>query len=181
MLVNKNFGMLRKLRRALNREDSDVVRKGSFRSRSKSRKRSRSRRQRSSSRGRNQGCSSGSKQRRDSARDRSKRHERSTSSDGSWYEEMRAHYKREKAACKQTSPKLKLLERLPTKTNPANHDKNQRMHLVLGLNLEDKVDENELMKLDWLKYVEVLTTAPDIDHFLKTNSMATDGKKKAGN
>ena len=111
----KNFGMLRKLRRALNREDSDVVRKGSSRSRSKSRRRSRSRRQRSSSRGRNQGCSSGSKQCRDSACDRSKRRERSTSSDGSWYEEMRAHYKREKAACKQTSPKLKLLERLPTK------------------------------------------------------------------
>ena len=52
------------------------------------------------------------------------------------------------------------------------------MHLVLGLNLEDKVDENELMKPDWLKYVERLTIVPDIDHFLKTNSMATDEKNE---
>ena len=51
------------------------------------------------------------------------------------------------------------------------------MHLVLGLNLEDKVDESELMKPDWLKYVEGLTNVTDIDHFLKTNSMATNGNK----
>ena len=44
-------------------------------------------------------------------------------------------------------------------------------------NVEEKVDENELMKPDWLKYVEGLTNVTDIDHFLKTNSMATNGNK----
>ena len=51
------------------------------------------------------------------------------------------------------------------------------MLLVIGLNLEDEVDENKLMKPDWLRYVEGLTNVTDIDHFLKTNSMATNGNK----